>query len=223
MSNRDRFLTAVERGDLPQVEIMLRDNSLAQTTAPGGVPILLHALHRGHHAVAAAIAARRSELTVAEAAALGDVDRLRARLVLRPSELNAPSGDGYPPLALAVLFAQPAAVQALLEAGADPHQPSAGDNGQAPMHLAVRHGQPGVALGLVRLLLDGGADPDLRAPGGWTALHHAAALGYREVCLALVDAGADRAPVAENGRTPAQVARQFGFVSVAETLERDGA
>lgn len=214
----DPFLEAVSTGDLPRVEMMLVDHGMARITTPEGVPVLLFALHRGHEAVARAIAARLGRLSLQELAALGDTDRVRDLLARSTHDLDGYAPDGYTALGLAVLFARLPTVGVLLEAGANPDLPSRSASGTCPLHSATTQSQPGVALTLVRTLLDRGADPNATAQGGWTALHNAAAMGYREVGSVLVEHGARPAPRTEAGKTPAQVAMEFGFDGVAEWL-----
>ncbi|MEM7623436.1 MAG: acyltransferase family protein [Planctomycetota bacterium] len=69
---------------------------------------------------------------------------------------------GLPPIATAVLYDQPAAVEMLLEAGADPSQRYR--DGNTPMHTAMFFGR----ASCVRHLLDAGADLTLRNPTGET-------------------------------------------------------
>lgn len=214
----DPFLEAVSTGDLPLVEMMLADHSLVRMSTPEGVPVLLYALHRGHEAVARAIAARVTRLSLPELAALGDADRVQDLIARSPDDLDQYAPDGYTALGLAVLFARLPVVKVLLGAGADPNLPSIAAHTTYPLHSATTQAQPGMALALVRLLLAGGADPNARAQGGWTALHNAAAMGYREVASVLVEHGADMAPETEAGKTPGQVAMEFGFDGVAEWL-----
>jgi uncharacterized protein len=80
---------------------------------------------------------------------------------------NAPVDDGFPPLIAALSCAQAAPgahtrtdvdeiLRLLLSFGADPDQ--RGLNDYTPLHMAVAVRQPLA----VQILLDGGADPDLR-------------------------------------------------------------
>jgi ankyrin repeat protein len=86
-----------------------------------------------------------------------------------------------------------------------------------PLVGASWAGSPGV----VRRLLDAGADPDLASDGRFTAMYAAAVLGDREVVELLLDHGADPEPeVDQSMRTPAHAAQIAGHEDVAGLLER---
>ena len=91
---------------------------------------------------------------------------IRALLELG-ADPNAPVDDGFPPLIAALSCTQPApgttprkdiedVLRLLLSFGADPNQ--RGINDYTPLHMAVAVRQPLA----IRILLDAGADPDLR-------------------------------------------------------------
>ena len=77
-------------------------------------------------------------------------------------------------------------LQALFDAGADVSAPSSPQRGMIPILGAVDTGKPG----LVRLCLQGGADPNISA-GGVTALGAAVYQGSAEVVTLLIEGGAD--------------------------------
>jgi ankyrin repeat protein len=216
MTDHDEFLKAIAAGDLPRVEAMLRDRSLATATTDDDLPALIYALHRGHPGIARAIASRLPSMTLHEAAALGELDRVRGAVTLRPSELNAPGPDGNTPLGSAVRFGHLEVARYLLEQGASPE--IAGGSSVPPLHTAITLDPGRVAATFVDLLVTAGADPTQAIAGGWTPLHAAAAMGNRGVAEMLIDHGAVRTAMAENGKTPADVAAEFGFDSVAAWL-----
>lgn len=218
MTDRNEFLRAIAAGDLPRVEAMLRDRTLATATTDEDLPALLFALHKGHPGIARAIASRLPSMTLHEAAALGDLDRVRDAVTLRPSELEVHGADGNSPLSLAVLFAHMEVTKYLIDHGADPNGGPADPQGSPPLHAAIRLDQGRLAASFVGLLLTAGADATRATRGGWTPLHTAAAMGYREVANKLIEHGAVPTAVAENGKTAADVAAEFGFDSVASWL-----
>ena len=149
---------------------------------------LLQALYERRPADADAILAGGPELDVHEAAAVGDVDRLRDLTDADPQLVRAVASDGFTPLHLAAFFARPRAVRLLLDRGADPGAVAVNEMRVTPLHSAAAAGD----RESMRMLLEAGADPNARQQGGFTALHAAEALGDREMAEMLLASGAER-------------------------------
>jgi hypothetical protein len=92
-------------------------------------------------------------------------------------------------------------VEACLRMHAEPNVPDA--NGETPLHLAARHGHPGI----VRRLIEAGADTALGNPRGETPLHVAAQHKRAQCCLELMAAGADPGQLDNAGRKPGDMHR----------------
>jgi ankyrin repeat protein len=91
------------------------------------------------------------------AAALGDLDRVKAILDEDASRIRETRPNGRRPLSSAVEFDREAIVRLLLERGTDPTWPDADDSARgAALHSAARAGD----RGMVELLLAHGADPN---------------------------------------------------------------
>lgn len=71
--------------------------------------------------------------------------------------------------------------------GTDPHLPPSQDD-QTPLHCAARIGH----TGMVQLLLENGADPNLATTAGHTPLHITAREGHVDTALALLQKGASQ-------------------------------
>ena len=80
---------------------------------------ILQALYRGDRDEAERLHAEARELDVFDAAALGDVERLRTVLADDADAIHAWSPDGFTPLHYAAYFDGPEAVRVLIEHGAD--------------------------------------------------------------------------------------------------------
>jgi uncharacterized protein len=161
---------------------------------------LMQALYEGRTEEAQSLAAARSDLDVFEAAAIGDVDRLRVLLDADPPLSTAWSDDGFTPLHLAAFFGHPEAARLLVERGADLEARSTNEQvalDAAPMHSASAAGQ----LEVCRVLLDAGADVNAVQHGGYTALLDAAANGNDKLVEFLLERGADRTARLDDGRT----------------------
>ena len=128
----------------------------------------------------------------------GDLEALRRLLVERPELATArmigrkgPEGGWRTPLHVATDWpgyfpAARAAVELLLEAGADPNDDTGGDCPETPLHWAASSDDVDVAV----VLIDGGAE--LETPGGsiGTPLDNAVGYGCWHVARLLVARGA---------------------------------
>ena len=176
-----------------------RDNRAAM--APSA---LMQALYAGKAGEAKAIAAERSDLDVFEAAAIGDVERLRSLLDEDRSLANAWSEDGFTPLHFAAFFGHPEAAGLLIERGAELEARSTNREfalDAAPLHSASAAGQ----LEVCEVLLDAGADVNAVQHGGYSALLDAAANGNAELVERLVERGAEPEAQLEDGRSAADL------------------
>src|ERR1051325_11474072 len=154
---------------------------------------LLEALYRGDSDRVAELLSSEPELNVFEAAAVGCTDRLRDLLDEDPSRANTFGDDGFQPLGLACFFGHVEAARLLVERGADPNTLARNEHIQAaPLHSAVAsEGKgPEVRYQLAELLLDHGADPNLRQGGGFSPLDAARQNGDEHVERLLLDRGA---------------------------------
>lgn len=167
---------------------------------------MLLALYCGQRAIAEKLALHKKDLDIFEAAAIGDVEHVRALLDCDESLRNSFSDDGFHPLALAAAFANPRVVEELVRRGADLRLFTKNENAKvAPIHSAAF----GNDQECVRILLDAGVEPDMRAEG-FTALHSAAQNGNREMVMLLLERGADKNTSTNDGRSPADLARDPG-------------
>lgn len=147
---------------------------------------LLQALYEGRSEDVERL--RRPDLDLFEAAALGDVPRLR-ELLDGGADPNEFAPDGFTPLTLAAFFKHPETARLLLERGADVHQRARHEQIKVlPIHSAAANGG---SVELVRMLLDAGADVNAEQPGGFRAIDAARQDGNAELEQLLLERGAD--------------------------------
>jgi ankyrin repeat protein len=154
-------------------------------------PLLLALFHRRPEE-AERLLAEGAPVGPLEAAALGDVERLRG------ADLTLRSADGFTPLHLAAFFGGVEAVRAVLATGFAADADADNPFRVRPLHSAAAARD----LESARALLAAGADPDVRQNGGYTPLHTAAHNGDHALVALLLDHGADRALADDEGKLP---------------------
>jgi ankyrin repeat protein len=143
------------------------------------------ALYRGDRTAAEALVAQGIELNVFDAAAFGDVERLKALLDADPALAHEWSADGFTALHFAAYLGGAGAVWALITAGSDVAAVARNDMRVQPLHSAAALGEVEVS----RLLLDAGADPNASQQGGWTPLDEAVITKNEALAALLRDHG----------------------------------
>lgn len=206
----DELLDAIRKGDAARVAALL-DADPALLNGAG----LLQSLYRGRMDLVQLFLDRGHLLTFHEAAALGDLPRLRELLDADPALLDAFGTDGFNALGLAIFFRHPEVARLLIERGADVTAPARNAMLVAPVHAAATQGDREI----LQLLLERGADPNARQQGDYTPLHSSANRGDHDSARLLIARGADPHATASDGKTPADVARERGFTELAAFLD----
>lgn len=214
-----QIVAAVKARDAASLRKLLSERpDLAGARDETGDSILLMAIYAGDAALLDVILAHNPEVSVFEAAALGNTPVVKDRLARFPELVRAFSHDGFTALHLAAHFGRAETARVLLDAGAAVDAPSTNQtlaHRATPLHSAVAGRRKDVAI----LLLSRGADVNARQEGGFTPLHGAAAAGDEAIVRELLARGADRHARTDDHRTPADAARDAGHADVATLLE----
>ncbi len=214
------FLGAIRKGDAAKVsESIRRDPALANARGPTGASVVLLAAYMHQAAVVDALVAGGAVLDVHDAAAVGDLARVRELVGKDPSLVNAVSAEGYPPLGLAAFLGRKDVAEFLLKAGADVNAVSKNETGFTALTGAVAAGQAEI----VELLVDRGADVNHRYEGGaFSPLLSAAAEGDPRIVRLLLEHGASPNVRTADGKTPLALATEKGHKDAADVLRRHG-
>ncbi|HLZ48815.1 MAG TPA: ankyrin repeat domain-containing protein [Candidatus Limnocylindria bacterium] len=215
----DEVFTAINARDQARLERILAERpEAARAVDENGVSALLAAAYRGNDDAVAALRGTGMDLTVFEAAAVGDLGRVRALVESDPALANAFAADGFHPLGLAAFFGHPDVVRFLIEAGADLDAPSRNRMQVTALHsaIAARDRESTFAL------IDAGADVNAAQQDAFTPLHEAAQNGDRDILEALLAAGAQPDVRLASGETPADLARKHKHPELVPVLEQAG-
>src|SRR5688572_13493541 len=114
------MLETIKSGDSAGAAKLLESNpGLASERTPEGVSYISLAMYHRQPEIARLLAAKRNDLDLPEACAVGDIDRVRRLVSSDANTVSEFSNDGFAPVALAAFFGHPDIVEALIAAGAD--------------------------------------------------------------------------------------------------------
>jgi uncharacterized protein len=181
------LLEAIQAGDATRVASLLEaDPAAAEARTPEGVSYVSMAMYHRQRDIARMIATRKKQLDLHEACAVGDPQRVAQILESDPGAGNSLSPDGFPPIALAAFFGHAELVALLALKGVDVNAPA-----QNPMKVAAIHAAVAARdARSVAILLQNGADPNLRQQNEYTPLMAAEQNGDAEIVSMLKEHGA---------------------------------
>jgi ankyrin repeat protein len=215
VGDREAAFDAIANGDADRLrELLAGDPSLAQARGDDDVSLVRRARYAMRDDMVDAILAEGPELDVYDAAALGDVERVRELCNEDPQRIKALAPDGFSALHLAAFFGGGETVRALLDLGADANAEAANAMRVRPLHSAAAR----CDADAVGRLLEAGADPNTQQRGGFTALHAGASAGDAALVQVLLQSGADASVETDEGKTALQVAEERGHAEVADLL-----
>ena len=219
-SDSAAFIDAIKAGEFERVKAMVSsDPGLINARGRAGDSAILTAVYHHQKEIVNLLVARGATLTLHEACAAGEYERVERLLADAPDTVNTFSPDGWTPLHLAAFFGYPKIVELLLAHDADVIAHSRNPTGNTPLHAALASNHAFVA----GLLLGAGCDVNAPDAKGWRPLHIAAANNNLETIKVLIAQGADATLANREGLTPLTIAQEKNHREAAAFLRRHGA
>jgi ankyrin repeat protein len=211
-----RFLNLIRGGQTAEVAAAAEeDSSLIACRDAQGVSAFLWSIYHQQPLIRDYLVTHLPALDIFEASALGDCTRLEPLLERDAMVVHATSADGWAPLHLAAAFGGPQATTLLLAHGAHVHRFSHNPMRNQPLHACIALSRD---LETVHILIAQGANVNMAQAGGYSPLHQAAAAGLLEVTKVLLEAGANPETTCDQGKTPADYARERGHDGLLRLL-----
>jgi uncharacterized protein len=209
------FFDAIRIGDLPQVRSLLAaDPSLTSRRNESGISPLLFSIYTGRQDIRDLLLSSGVTMDLFEAAAAGDLPRVKQRVEPDPSLAKSFSADGFPVFALACFFGHLDVARYLAEKGADIHAVASNGSGYNALTAAVAAARTET----VAWLLERGLDPNYRYGPGYSPLLTAAANGHLEIVKLLLSHGADPRATSDDGKSALTFATERNHPAVADFL-----
>lgn len=205
----------IAAGDLAGIATLLQQNpQLAKTRTSQNVSPLMLSCYYKKPEITALLLKYVDDLNLFEASAAGKFDVVAHLLYSHPDAVNEFAEDGFTPLGLACYFGRFEVARCLVLKGADVNLPSNNGFNVFPIHSAAA----GDYTDIARMLIDNGANVNVKQQAGATPLHSAAQNGNLELLILLLEHGAEINIRMEGGKFPADLAREKGFTEIADIL-----
>src|SRR2546428_4069024 len=132
------FIDAIKAGEFERVKAMVSaDPTLIDARGRTGESAILTAVYHRQKEIVNLLVARGATLSLFEASAAGEVERVERLVASDPSAVNTYSADGWTPLHLAAFFGHTKIAELLLAHDADVTARSRNTNGNTPLHAAL--------------------------------------------------------------------------------------
>ena len=219
MGNATDLLALVRAGDAAAVARMLElDPELLQARNEQGISAVLLACYLGRREIRDLLIKKGAHLELHEAAAAGDLQRVKELVEENPQLAKSYSPDGFPVMALAAAFGHEDVARYLRGKGAEINAVATNGTGYTALTGAVASSH----ASLVKWLVENGADVNYRYAKGHSPLLEAAANGKLEIVKTLLAHGADLNTRTDDGKNALIFALERGHKEVADHLQSLG-
>ena len=222
MDRTASLINYVKQGQLNSLKQALDDNpGDIRTKHVTGKSLLMLAAYYRHPEIIQELRRRGLEPDIYEATALGDLEAVTQHIAARPSSIFTRHEDGTSLLGLATYFGHVEIVKLLLKSKADPNQSSTTKATVLPLHSAIARDDAECCVRLVKVLLAGGANPNLAQSKNRTALHLAVKRNRFEIVNLLLDYGGDIWAKDTDDLTAEELAQSCGFDELLTIFEEN--
>jgi ankyrin repeat protein len=219
VSNAADLFVALRASDTAAVARMLeQEPGLAQARNEQGISAVLMACYMGRKEIRDLLIEKGAHLELHEAAAAGNLPRVKELVEANLQLAKSYSPDGFPVLALAAAFGHEEVVRYLHGNGAKIDAVATNGTGYNALTGAVASSHASLA----KWLVENGADVNYRYAKGHSPLLEAAANGKLEIVRMLVEHGADPHMRTDGGKNALNFAEERGHQDVADYLREIG-
>jgi len=215
MARTKEFFATISAGDATAARALLdAEPALAKAKNEQGHSAVLASVYNGRTEIRDLLIARGVDLELHEAAAAGQLDRVKHLVDANPELARSYSPDGFPVFALACTFGHLPVAMYLFEMGSLVDAVASNGTGYNALTGAVAGGRADV----VDWLLQNGAEPNYRYGAGFSPLLTAAANGNLKIVKMLLLHGADVHAKTNDGKSAAIIAGERKHAELAEFL-----
>jgi ankyrin repeat protein len=219
VTDSGKLFAAIRSDDLAQIAQLLEaEPKLMQARNEQGVSAVMMACYMGRKDIRDLLLSTGALLELNEAAAAGQLPRVREIVSQDSQAATSFSSDGFPVMALAAAFGHLGVVTYLCEKGADVNAVSRNGTGYTALTGAVA----GSHASIVNWLAEYGADVNHRYAQGHSPLLEAAANGRLDIVKTLVAHGAEVQVRNDAGKSALNFAEEREHKDVALYLRELG-